>query len=147
MAKELYKLVCKDKYYWFALSAAMVIWITFAFISQKSLSFEFSGHNTQKIFLIVLLYPLIEEIVFRGLIQSYLQVKIRQSSVRVISHANINTSILFVTLHIFYQPMIWALIVFIPSIVFGYFKEKYNSLLPSIFLHSYYNAGFIIFIS
>lgn len=146
MAKQIFKLIWKDKYYWFAVTAALLYWIALSIYSQRVPSFDLIEHDWQKIILFVLLYPLIEEIVFRGLLQSYLQVKIKQSPVRVISYANIFTSILFVTLHIFYQPIIWALIVFIPSIVFGYFKEKYNSLLPSIFLHSYYNAGFIIFV-
>jgi membrane protease YdiL (CAAX protease family) len=42
------------------------------------------------------------------------------------------------------QPARWAILVFAPSLVYGFFRDRYNNLYPSIVLHSTYNAGFIL---
>ena len=56
--------------------------------------------------------------------------------------ANLLTSLVFAGMHFFYHLPLWAAAVFIPSLVFGYFKDKYLSLGPPILLHVYYNSGY-----
>ncbi|MBT8127827.1 MAG: CPBP family intramembrane metalloprotease, partial [Gammaproteobacteria bacterium] len=60
-----------------------------------------------------------------------------------ISGANIVTSVLFVIAHMYMNPPLFALTVFIPSLLYGYFREYCNSVYPSIVLHAAYN-GFVI---
>ena len=93
--------------------------------------------------ILVLFYPIIEELSFRGMIQEYLSHKVGDSKrIAGISLANILTSILFVLMHFIYHTPIWALLVFFPSLLFGYFKEHFSSVIPSILLHSFYNLVF-----
>ena len=94
----------------------------------------------------VLIYPILEELVFRGWVQEVITNRIKQNLLFQLSYANIITSILFVSLHLFNQPVFWALLVFFPSLIFGYFKDRTNSVLPSIILHVFYNAGFFYFV-
>lgn len=96
--------------------------------------------------MLVVVYPILEELVFRGLIQEYIFTKIKGFWISNLSKANVITSIFFVLLHTAYNPLWWALLVFFPSLVFGYFKEKYDSLFPSIFLHISYNTWFFVWI-
>ncbi|WP_051294940.1 JDVT-CTERM system glutamic-type intramembrane protease MrtJ [Maridesulfovibrio bastinii] len=83
----------------------------------------------------------IEEFLFRFLLQESLD---RFFGYRFylgpLSLANILTSLCFAALHMFSQPLIWALLTFIPSLVFGYLWQRYRSFLPSVFVHFAYNA-------
>lgn len=96
------------------------------------------------VLLIVLVNPILEEIVFRGGVQDWLQ---RQPALHYrlgsISLANVLTSVLFAAMHLFRQPPMWALLIFLPSLVFGWAKERHHTLLSPIVLHMSYNAGFI----
>jgi len=92
--------------------------------------------------LIILVYPILEEIVFRGLLQEFLAKRIRYQY-RLLTMANVVTSLSFVLAHLIYNDWIWALLIFFPSLVFGYMKERHQSLISPIILHSFYNAGFV----
>lgn len=100
--------------------------------------------DTKTFILFSIVYPVLEEFVFRGIIQEYLKLKLKRTSLGPITCQNLITSLLFVILHFINHSMGWAIAVFIPSIVFGYFKDKYNNLFPPIFLHCFYNAGYFI---
>ncbi len=91
--------------------------------------------------LLILFYPVIEELTFRGLVQEYLRKKTEGKYLvpQLLSAANAVTSLLFALIHLVHHTPVWALLVFFPSLLFGYFKERYGSIFPVIFLHSYYN--------
>ena len=101
--------------------------------------------NGLRVLLVVAVYPILEELVFRGLILDWLTGWTKKRRYGLISAANLLTSGLFVLAHLIYQPWFWALSVFFPSLVFGYMKERHHSLIPPIILHSFYNLGFIVF--
>jgi len=96
--------------------------------------------------LFVLLYPLLEEIVFRGLLQeTLLRFTPMQRKTAGITLANVATSILFAGAHTLSHPPLMAALVFLPSLLFGYFRDRYDGwLLPSILLHCYYNLGYCL---
>lgn len=97
--------------------------------------------DTKSLFFLIVFYPVIEELAFRGMIQEYIASKTKQySTFYFFTLANILTSVLFVLIHFVHNTPVWALFVFIPSLIFGYFKEQYKSILHSIFLHMFYNA-------
>jgi len=56
-----------------------------------------------------------------------------------ISLANLLTSLIFALTHALYFENLLALMVFFPSLVFGYFYEKEKHVIASIFIHSAYN--------
>jgi len=90
----------------------------------------------------VLLQPLIEEFAFRGVLQGLLLRRSRGRVAGPISLANLGTTVAFVTLHLMAQPPPWALAVAVPSLVFGHLRERFGSVLPAVFVHIVYNAGF-----
>ncbi|MGQ7847997.1 JDVT-CTERM system glutamic-type intramembrane protease MrtJ [Granulosicoccus sp. 3-233] len=94
--------------------------------------------------MIVIVNPVLEEIVFRGGVQDWLQGR------RALRHrwgplslANVLTSLLFASVHLLRQPPLWAALTFLPSLIFGWAKERHETLLSPIVLHMSYNAGFI----
>ena len=103
--------------------------------------------DIRSLFFLILLYPVIEELVFRGMIQEYIGQKTEQYGHFLgISIANLLTSILFVLMHLVHHTPVWAILVLFPSLVFGYFKEKYAKITPSIVLHIFYNLCYFSFI-
>ena len=93
----------------------------------------------------LLLYPLVEEWIFRGILQGELLK--RQWGKRRgigISNANLVTSIVFVLLHLVNHHPAWALAVLIPSLVLGHFRERHESLLPPMILHPLFNLTYLV---
>jgi len=96
----------------------------------------------------VLIYPLLEEIVFRGALQGFLMERL--SGKRLphwlggLSLANLITSLVFAAMHLFNQSPLWAALIFIPSLVFGWAREATGGLLAPVLLHMFYNAGFYL---
>jgi uncharacterized protein len=92
----------------------------------------------------VLVQPLVEELVFRGVLQGQL---LRLSAARrlgPVTLANLGTTAGFVALHFLAQPPLWALSVALPSLVFGHLRERFASVLPAVIVHAVYNAGFAL---
>ncbi len=97
---------------------------------------------------LVLLQPLLEELVFRGLLQGlalrWLSLGGRTLRCGPFSVANLLVTAAFVAMHLGVQPLAWALAVAPPSLVLGHLREKYQRLGPVILTHAYYNAGFAV---
>ena len=104
-------------------------------------------NDGKSLFFLIFLYPIVEELAFRGVIQEYIATKTKQyPSFFHLSIANLLTSILFVIIHFVHHEPIWAILTFFPSLVFGYFKERYSHIASSIVLHMFYNLCYFSFI-
>lgn len=97
------------------------------------------------VILVTLIAPLVEELMFRGFIQGLLQYKIFQNSFYV---PIILSTVLFAISHyVFVYKM--GVLQFITTLFFiaiagfacGLFRAKYNSIVPSIFTHVFFNIG------
>ena len=96
---------------------------------------------------VVIWYPLWEELLFRGLLQGEL---IERGWIRPwvggLSGANIIVSLLFSVCHLWSHSPIWAVLIFFPSLAFGYLRDRLGSTVPSILMHMWYNGGYFFFI-
>jgi len=130
----------RDAAFWVALLAGPVCWGLLLAIGQP-----IAGPPEWLVVAqLVLLMPVLEEIVFRGGIQAALHNRLFFARhVAGISIANVVTSIFFAAMHLFSQPPLWAALVFFPSLVFGWARDRYVSIVPCILLHAVYNAGFV----
>ena len=136
----------KDRIFWAAICAAPLFYALYGVTLYKgsvlSLSFIF---NFQLFFTLIIIYPILEELAFRGFLQTSLsRLFIRRAFIYKITLANLITSILFSMVHLVGHSFIWSAIIFFPSLIFGYFKDKYGSTQPGIFLHIFYNSGYYI---
>nr|WP_255612536.1 JDVT-CTERM system glutamic-type intramembrane protease [Alcanivorax sp. 1008] len=88
-----------------------------------------------------MLYPVVEELLFRGVIQGAL---LRRQKMAVrhfgISRANMLASAMFACLHLVHQTPFWAASVLIPSLLLGHFRERYGNLFVPILLHILFNT-------
>lgn len=92
---------------------------------------------------LVLWQPLVEEFLFRGVIQGILLgTTIGSASRWGLSVANLVTSLAFVLVHFVNQPAVWAAGVLVPSLLFGLFRDRSGSVWPSVVLHVLLNGAF-----
>lgn len=85
--------------------------------------------------------PVLEELAFRGYLQGELE-KVLQWKKFQISASNLLTSLAFCLLHYALYQMGWTLLVFFPSLVFGFFRDRYRSVQPAIAIHTAYNFAY-----
>ncbi len=94
---------------------------------------------------LVLLQPLLEELLFRGLLQGWLLAKPwGRRQFGGFTLANLLAALVFTALHFIAHPPLWAAGVLLPALLFGYFRDRHDSVLPAIALHVFYNAGYFL---
>ena len=116
-----------------------------AFYAQNKTLPPFS---TQVLINLILLYPCIEEILFRGFLHDAIQ-RLCGSHLRYanISLNNLLVSLLFCLAHSSVWTWPWLGLLLFPSLIFGWAKERYNTLPPCIMLHGAYNSAWVIGVS
>ena len=132
-----------DHQYLVALLAGIpVVWMMLAWMLVFHVEHQFSFYL---LFSLIVWYPFIEELMFRGIIQGQLSIHgVSGDLLPGISCANAITSSLFVLLHVVMSPGYWPLVLFAPSLVYGYFRERSGSVVPSMLLHGAYNLYVVI---
>ena len=125
-----------------ALAAGLLFWV---FLSSMTAGVRSVVWKLSVVLPVCLIQPLIEELIFRGVLQGELLRHIwGQRKWLRISAANAATSSAFMALHFLSHPPLWALSVIVPSLLFGHFRERHNSLYPPLALHIYYNTGYFL---
>ena len=123
------------------LAAPVFVLLYNSLFQQQLFNLQHISFDIQSLFFLIVFYPVVEELAFRGVIQEYIASKTKQyPSFLFLTVANIVTSVLFVLMHFVHHTPLWAMLVFIPSLIFGYFKEQYGHIGVSIFLHMFYNT-------
>lgn len=134
-----------DRWFYLILIVGPLVWLT---LLLTGLATGFEQPAATVLVFGVLVYPILEEIVFRGALQGWL-LGIKGFSHRIcpgITMANIVVSVVFSLFHLINQPPVWAALVFLPSMIFGWARDRYGSIVASIILHTFYNAGFLLLV-
>lgn len=90
---------------------------------------------------IVFVYPLLEEIVFRGALQGWLRTRLTAAR-GPLSLANLLTSLAFAVTHMLVLGQAAAAWVFIPSLFFGWTRDVHGGLAGAFVLHATWNLAF-----
>jgi membrane protease YdiL (CAAX protease family) len=136
------KKVFFDVHFLTALLLGPLVWLALYLWVRPAVSVT----GIQMLLMVCLIYPVLEELAFRGFVQTWLLEKpqFAQMPLTGLSYANVATSILFAGAHLLNQSLFWAVSIFFPSLVFGYFRDRYDLVWPSIILHCWYNTGFFL---
>ncbi len=142
-SKETMVPLWRDERFWVALLLGpMVCMLMAAWLPRNAIDY---ATQWRLLIWLTLIYPVCEEIVFRGGIQTLLlQVSWGRAAGLGISLANLLTSLLFMMLHLVNHSAMWAVLVFVPSLLFGWFRERYGGIFPPILLHCGYNLTYFI---
>lgn len=128
-----------------AIIAAPFYWWLFSIVVTPATRPVLSDLVSQRFIIVVLVYPVLEEIAFRGALQGWLLKKAwGRRKWSGLSGANVATSLLFAAIHVVRRPGVLSAAVFVPGLVFGFFRERYNNLYVPIALHVFYNAGVVL---
>lgn len=133
----------RDPLFYAALVAALVYWsLLFMLVGPRP---ELTWPLREPVVFLypALLYPVLEEVVFRGLLQELLHRHLSPWCLGPLTHANILTSLLFTALHFINHPPLWAAAVFAPSLTFGLLKDRSGRLAAPILMHVFYNSGYL----
>lgn len=132
----------RDGWFWLALLAGPLAWYALALLWKAPLPYH---GGAWRLFLVALLYPLAEEWIFRGLLQPrLLELKSGACSMGGFTGANALTTAVFAAAHLYTHPPMWALLVVPPSLLFGWFRDRYASIFPGVLLHVFYNLGYFL---
>ncbi|HUR41165.1 MAG TPA: JDVT-CTERM system glutamic-type intramembrane protease [Verrucomicrobiae bacterium] len=134
----------RDRWLLAAFAAAIPVWG--ALIAWKGAPDPtWIAREPLRFLLLALVYPILEEIVFRGLIQGELLKRLRAKA-GPLSAANAITSAVFTALHLALRPSWLALGTLPVSLVLGHFRERHGGLAAPIALHVFYNTGFLLLV-
>jgi membrane protease YdiL (CAAX protease family) len=132
----------RDPLFFAAVAAALLYWLGLYLLTRPEVDAAWPLREPLRFVYPALLYPVVEEWVFRGLVQDVCHRRLRPWRLGPLSHANILTSLLFTALHFINHPPLAAALVFIPSLVFGFFKDRTGQLGAPVALHIFYNSGY-----
>lgn len=135
--------VARDRFFLLAVALGPPVWLALLFMPWLPLAGR--SFTLAQLLVLALIFPVLEELAFRGLIQGYClrvaQLRTRRFGV---TGANGLTSLLFAAAHLFHQPLWIAALILLPSLIFGELRDRFGTTLPSMLLHSYYNFGFFL---
>ncbi|WP_455206650.1 JDVT-CTERM system glutamic-type intramembrane protease MrtJ [Kaarinaea lacus] len=132
----------RDRLFIAALAIAGPVWVVMWLTVVPTFTLE-NRSIALIVFMTVVWYPVLEEILFRGAIQGSLVSKpFGQKKVIGLTGANWITSLVFALAHLWYQPALWAILIIFPSLLYGFFRDRHASIYPCIVLHAFYNGGF-----
>jgi len=134
----------RDVRFWAAIFAAPLYWLAVLLPNPHGWHPYWPQQAPLAFLLVVIAYPVLEEIVFRGWLQESLRRHIPWQVPGPVSSANLFTSIVFAALHVIINSNPVSAWVFFPSLVFGYCKDRYRTLTAPIILHIFYNAGYFL---
>lgn len=133
----------RDRLFYAAVAAAPVYWLLLFLLTRPRPQLDWPLQQPLVFLYPALFYPVLEELVFRGLIQELAHRYLKPWRVGPLSHANLLTSLLFTALHFISHPPLWAAAVLVPSLVFGFFKDRSGALAVPVVLHVFYNSGYL----
>jgi len=145
------KCLWHDKQFGAAILVAPIAWFLLAWlIPSEQPHAIWPASDPGRLLILVLVYPVLEELLFRGWMQGELrQLHWGTTTFVAMSSANLLTSSAFTASHFFMHPPLAAIAVLAPSLIFGYFRDRYDGcpgqrMAAPIGLHIWYNAGYFL---
>ena len=121
---------------------ASPIWLIIFFSASAGLQLPEMGSEISSWLWVVLVFPVVEELAFRGFLMGLLRRLLPLGRFSFITLNNFVTSVLFSVAHFFTRSLALGLLVFIPSLWLGLIREKTSSIALCIAIHVTWNLGF-----
>ncbi len=142
---SLIRRLARDGQFGAAILAAPLFWVALLVLTRPAVDLTWPVSAPLAFLLPALAYPVLEEIAFRGALQGALwKSRLANYTWGPVSAPNLLTSMAFVAAHLFWQASYIALSVSVPSLIFGYFRDRYRNIVPAVLLHVFYNTGFVL---
>ena len=123
---------------------AIPFWLGAALLHEAGLVKFYAPEGITDWMAIGLIYPLIEELIFRGLLMGFLSRYPILSRGRFVTTSNILTSIIFALCHVLVSKIVVnGLLVFLPSLWLGATRERFGSVWMCYVIHTIWNLGLL----
>lgn len=133
-----------DPLWWLAAAAGFGVALGLRYWVPSAMAAS-TVHGAAIWFSCVVWQPVLEEVIFRGMIQGeLLRRRWGQTRWLGLSAANLASSLLFTSIHFLHHPPLWAASVFVPSLLFGAVRERHRSVTAPIGLHVLFNLQFFL---
>ena len=136
-----------DPLLWLAVGAGPLAWGAMVALGKMTYAPGNGFNDLTKLLIVVAAFPIAEEMLFRGVIQPAIADRISVRALPGISAANWLTSMAFGAAHLIAHPPAHAFATILPSLVFGFFRDRTASVVPGIALHVWYNAGWFLLLA
>ncbi len=137
--------LARDPQFALAVLAAPAVWLALYAAAQKPVDPSWVLADPVRFASLAVAWPVLEEFVFRGAIQPRLARTAWGTRENWgITTANVATSVLFAAAHRVAHAPALAAATFAPSLVLGYFRDRYDSVVPAAALHVFYHAGWVL---
>lgn len=129
----------RDAAFWAVLVAGVLVLALVGMVTGAG-----AAPGLTALLLLVFVYPVLEEWVFRGVLQPLLHEWLHGRRCGVLTWANGLTSLVFALAHVPVHGVGQGVLVFGPSLVFGVYRERHDSVLSPILLHGAWNAAALL---
>lgn len=130
---------------WFHAAALAALPVTLGLRAAFGAFPDDPGRDIVLLLSFLLWQPLIEELLFRGLIQGQLRAtRFGAGQHAGISGANLITAVLFAAAHGLHHSSAWAAAVFVPALIFGFMRDRHGHIYPGLVLHCGYNGLYLL---
>ena len=137
--------LARDPHFAAAALAAPAVWLALVALAHPTVDPRWALADPLRFASLAIALPLLEELVFRGTLQPWLGRSAWGARENWgITTANVVTSALFAGAHLAAHDPALAAATFFPSLVFGYFRDRYGSIGPGAALHVFYNTGWLL---
>lgn len=137
--------LARDRQFAAAALVAPAVWLALLALARPSIDPGWAIADPLRFASLAFAWPLLEELVFRGALQPRLARTAWGARENWgITTANVVTSVLFASAHLAAHDPALAAATFLPSLVFGYFRDRYGSVWPGAALHVFYNTGWFL---
>jgi membrane protease YdiL (CAAX protease family) len=136
--------VFRDAHFWIAAGAGILFWTGLFLWVSPTPDPWWPVRQFRQFLYLTLLFPVLEEVIFRGYVQGMLlRWRYGRRAWLQMTAANVLTSVLFTALHFLSHPPLAAAAVIVPSLIFGYFRDRHGNIHAAVVLHVFYNAGYL----
>ena len=135
----------RSHYFFLSLAGGLPVWIIVFYCAYLEVLQPPEIEHPLSVLAAVVLFPILEELVFRGLLWDlwdYFK-RVKSSYLGMLAVKNCCISVCFSMLHIFNFGLLGGFLVFIPSLWLGWLKDRSGSTKTCCLVHILWNAGFV----
>ena len=137
--------LARDPQFAAAALAAPAVWLVLLAFAHPAVNPGWALADPLRFASLAIAWPLLEEFIFPGSLQPRLARTVWGARENWgITTANVVTSVLFAGAHLAAHDPALAAATFFPSLVFGYFRDRYGAISPGAALHVFYNTGWFL---
>ncbi|MGM0563991.1 MAG: JDVT-CTERM system glutamic-type intramembrane protease MrtJ [Pseudomonadota bacterium] len=131
----------RDRYFWLFLFAGLPVAL---YLARSGIAAVPTDESLLFYVSLILWFPVTEELAFRGVLQGLFLQTSKKKYLGDLSTANLQATLVFLLFHLLFNPSLIVTVLIFPSLVYGAFRDRHNSLVPPLILHTIHNGCLVM---